>query len=100
MRRLVEHDLKAWKEAGRRKPLLVRGARQVGKTYSIKRFGKECFENTVTVDLEKNPEWHSFFEGNLDVRAILARLELAIGVSIPSRSRVGPPAGCAVCTSS
>jgi hypothetical protein len=70
MKRLIENKLLDWKNSQRRKPLIVRGARQVGKTYSVEKFGREAFNNLVTVDLEKNrdsmkfkivhgPSWHS-----------------------------------------
>jgi len=53
VKRFIENDLLKWKESSRRKPLIVRGARQVGKTYSINKFGNEFFNNLVMVDLEK-----------------------------------------------
>ena len=65
MKRLIDENLAAWKHSGRRKPLIVRGARQVGKTYSVERFGRENFEKLATVDLERNRDWHRFFSGSL-----------------------------------
>jgi len=50
MKRFIENELLNWKESSRRKPLIVRGARQVGKTYSIHKFGNEFFDNLVMVD--------------------------------------------------
>ena len=82
MRRTVEKKLVSWKDSNRRKPLIVRGARQVGKTWSIKNFGKEHFEQILTVDFEKKREWHSFFEGNLDPKDILQQLEIATHTKI------------------
>lgn len=77
MKRLIESKLYHWKEEGRRKPLILRGARQVGKTHAICKFGKKAFaDDFVIVDLEKHPEWHSIFEKNLDATRILAELEL------------------------
>lgn len=87
MKRFIENDLLKWKESSRRKPLIVRGARQVGKTYSINKFGNEFFNNLVMVDLEKNRDWHSIFSGNLDARKILAELEIFLNVKItPGRT--------------
>ena len=57
MKRFIENDLKKWKERKRRKPLILRGARQVGKTYSVMRFGEDSFDNVAVVNLERNPEW-------------------------------------------
>ncbi len=82
MKRFIENELLQWKESSRRKPLIVRGARQVGKTYSIHKFGKKFFDNLVMVDLEKNRDWHIIFSGNLDARKILAELEIFLNVKI------------------
>lgn len=77
MKRLIESHLNRWKEDRRRKPLILRGARQVGKTYTVEKFGSEAFGGDfVAVDLEKHPEWRSLFEKNLEAKRILAELEL------------------------
>lgn len=77
MKRLIESSLYKWKEDPRRKPLILRGARQVGKTYAVKKLGQEEFAgDLVVIDLEKHPEWHPIFEKNLDAQRILAELEL------------------------
>ncbi len=77
MKRDLIQKLKAWKENPDRKPLLVRGARQVGKTYSIMDFGQNYFNGSTHVfNFEKNPEIHSIFEQNLESRRILSELEL------------------------
>lgn len=78
MKRLIDRHLKKWKESKRRKPLVVRGARQVGKTYSLKQFGQNDFASVALVDLERNPGWHRVFEGNLDARLICADLEILL----------------------
>ncbi|MDI9570590.1 MAG: AAA family ATPase [Pseudomonadota bacterium] len=54
MRRFIEEDLKQWKDSGRRKPLILHGARQVGKTYSLKEFGGKHFDSVAVVDSEKH----------------------------------------------
>ncbi|MFH0792939.1 MAG: AAA family ATPase, partial [bacterium] len=51
MKRLAEKDLIDWKDRVSRKPLIVRGARQVGKTYLVEAFGKSCFPSVLTVNL-------------------------------------------------
>ena len=65
MRRLIEQELVAWKGMLGRMPLLVRGARQVGKTYVIEQFGKEQFENLVTINFEEEPKYIEALEGLL-----------------------------------
>ena len=54
MKRLIENDLLAWKNNSSKKPLMVFGARQVGKTYSILKFGKENYADMVCFNFENN----------------------------------------------
>lgn len=82
MRRFIEDQLVTWKRSKRRKPLIVRGARQVGKSWSVVDFGRKHFENIHTVNLEKRPDWHSIFEGNLSGKKILAQLEIVLSARI------------------
>lgn len=76
MYRFIEEKLASWKAAPRRKPLILRGARQVGKTWSLKHFGQAHFDEVVIVDLERNPDWHRVFATNLQPRRICAELEI------------------------
>ncbi len=76
MRRTIEEKLVAWKDSKRRKPLILKGARQVGKTWTISEFGKNHFEDIVIVDLEKNRDMHAYFAGNLNPKTILQSLEI------------------------
>ena len=82
MKRFIDHDLEQWRNSRRRKPLILRGARQVGKTYSVRRFGETRFENFLLVDLERNPGWHKVFEGNLQARQICSDLEILLNQKI------------------
>lgn len=83
MKRYIEEQLVAWKNSVRRKPLILRGARQVGKTYTVRKFGEEHFSAGVLhIDLEKNPQWHKIFEGSLDPIRITKELELLAGGKI------------------
>lgn len=82
MKRLIESKLLDWKNSKRRKPLIVRGARQVGKTYSIDKFGREFFDNLVSIDLEKNRDWHGIFLGNLNPERIISELEIFLNIKI------------------
>jgi len=78
MKRFIDLELKKWKESKRRKPLILRGARQVGKTYSIKQFGEKYFDNVALVDLERNPDWHRVFAGGLNAGRIRSDLEILL----------------------
>ena len=83
MKRFIEQDLILWQQSEFRKPLIVRGARQVGKTFSIIEFGKNHFKGQVhLVDLEKRIDIHPIFEKNLDVKRIVAELELFLYTTI------------------
>jgi predicted AAA+ superfamily ATPase len=75
MRRLAEKELIAWKDRGGRKPLIVRGARQVGKTYLVEAFGKSCFPSVLTVNLEQKEELHPLFS-RMEARHIVQELSL------------------------
>ncbi|MCG2789806.1 MAG: AAA family ATPase, partial [Actinomycetia bacterium] len=83
MKRDVEKVLKKWKDEKRRYPLLVRGARQVGKSYSIKKFAKEAFENLVEINFEQNPKYKACFD-TLNPKKIIA------SISILSNSDITP----------
>ena len=83
MRRNVTAQLVAWKSQVRRKPLILRGARQVGKTWSVVDFGKQHFQGAVhVVDLEKHPDWHAVFAGDLGARRMLSELEILLHTRI------------------
>lgn len=74
MRRLFDDKLLAWKTSAKRKPLIVHGARQVGKTWSIDRFGALEFEETVKIDFEKRPDILPLFKAVLLDVGLLQRL--------------------------
>jgi len=83
MERFVTKKLKYWKDQKHRKPLIIRGARQVGKTWSILNFGKNHFNGNVhVIDLEKHPDWHRVFEPDLDVKRILSEFEILLNTKI------------------
>ena len=78
MKRFIDQELINWKNSRRRKPLIIRGARQVGKTFSLKQFGVSYFDNIAIIDLERNPGWHRVFNGDLNVKRICADLEILL----------------------
>jgi len=81
MKRLIDKYLREWKDSPHRKPLLLRGARQVGKTYAVRQLGT-MFDNFVEINFEANIEARSVFEGNLDPAIIVRDLSLITGQSI------------------
>ncbi|RKX88261.1 MAG: nuclease [Spirochaetes bacterium] len=86
MKRLVEKKILEWKDSNRRKPLIIRGARQVGKTWLVETFLAKKFDNFVKIDLEKRHDIHAYFDGNLDPKIILPLLELEAGRIIPGKT--------------
>lgn len=79
--RLIDKYLDDWANQGIHKPLLVRGARQVGKSRAIRHLG-ERFKHFIEVNFEKNPEYKSIFEQNLDVERITVQLSILYGKPI------------------
>jgi len=73
--RSIEHFLHAWKKSTLCYPLLLRGARQVGKSYVVEKFGREAFESLVTINFEAQPEAWACFD-SLHPEQILLRLQL------------------------
>ena len=76
MKRLAEKEVIKWKNSPRRKPLIIRGARQVGKTWLVENVLANLFDTFVKIDLEKRRDLHLHFVGNLEPRTILNHLEL------------------------
>lgn len=81
MQRSIEEELNRWKVEPLRMPLLIRGARQVGKSFTIEKFGKENFEQTVTVNFELKPDLRDCFR-DLDPKKIIREIELVLNVQI------------------
>jgi predicted AAA+ superfamily ATPase len=77
MKRFLEQELIKWKDLRDHHPLLLRGARQVGKSYLVEHFGKDHFENLVTVDFERRPDLKRCFETR-EPSEILKRLEIVL----------------------
>jgi len=83
MNRLIYYDLCCWKQATTRKPLLLRGARQVGKTHVVRQLG-QTFKNFVEINFEKTPQFKKIFEFDLDPVRIIKEISIALSVTISS----------------
>ena len=75
MHRLFEKKLLDWKNTGMKKPLMIVGARQIGKTYIIEKFAKENFEEYLYFNLEKNIGVRNIFEKTVDETKIVEKLQ-------------------------
>ena len=82
MYRKIMGFLKAWKESGHRKPLILQGARQVGKTYSILEFGRTCYENVAYFNFETNPKLNETFEEDISPGYLIPILSHIAGQTI------------------
>ncbi|MCQ2078791.1 MAG: ATP-binding protein [archaeon] len=82
MRRKVTEVFERWMRKTSKKCLLVKGCRQVGKTYSILEFAERNYQTVIYLNFEKNPRDKEIFEGDLDVGTIMERIALRTGKSI------------------
>lgn len=82
MKRKIEDSLRHWKGSADRKPLIVRGARQIGKSWSITEFGKSFKGGIHVINLEQRPDWHSVFDVNLNPKRIIAEFEIILNRKI------------------
>lgn len=82
MYRRISEYLKVWKENKYRKPLIVQGARQVGKTYSILEFGRTHYDNVAYFNFETNPKLNDTFSESIEPSYLLPLLSHMAGVSI------------------
>lgn len=82
MERLAMEQLVAWKESPYRKPLIVKGVRQVGKTWLLKEFGRLHYNNVAYFNFDENPEYREFFSSTKDVSRIIPNLAMAGGQDI------------------
>lgn len=82
MYRQAIEDLKKWKDNPNKKPLIIRGARQVGKTWLMREFGKTCFDHTVYINFDSNERMSELFSVDMDIHRIVLGLELEAGFKI------------------
>ncbi len=79
MKRNLLRELVKWKEKSNRKPLILKGVRQCGKTYLLKSFGEECYENVAYFNFEENESLKKIFENDYDVKRIVFEMGLING---------------------
>lgn len=82
MYRAAMEELRAWKAKKNRKPLIIRGARQVGKSWLMKEFGTREYEDMIYVSFDNNERMANLFEGSMNVERLIAGLELYAGRKI------------------
>lgn len=82
MQRFAMDDLLKWKERASRKPLVIMGARQVGKTWLMKEFGKKYYEKTAYISFYNNRRMKDVFDVDFDIERIIMNLNIESGVTI------------------
>ena len=86
MYRTAMESLLNWKRKKNKKPLIIRGARQVGKTWLMKEFGKTAYKETVYINFDNNIRMQTLFNGDLSIERILMGLELYTGHKIDAEN--------------
>ena len=87
MYRTALEKLYKWKETKRRKPLIIEGARQVGKTWLMKEFGSRAYEDTVYINFDSNSQMAELFAADLNTARLIMGIELYAGRKIdPDRT--------------
>lgn len=82
MHRIAIEKLFQWKQGEHRKPLIIEGARQVGKTWLMKEFGKQAYADTIYINFDSNPRMEQLFASDLDTNRLVMGLELHAGRKI------------------
>jgi len=88
MKRNIENDLKKWKSSPRRKPLILNGARQVGKTYSLQKFGRSEYSEVAYFNFEETRSLSEIFRGGIDTKQILDTLSVLCGFKIQAEKHL------------
>ena len=98
MERLLMDDLVIWKNKKRRKPLIIHGARQVGKTWIMKEFGSRYFEQTIYISFDNNERMKNVFDMDYDIGRIISAIKRlfwhrcgSITSTFPYADREKPP---------
>lgn len=86
MYRIAIETLMKWKQSKRRKPLIIEGARQVGKTWLMKEFGRQAYADTVYINFDSNSRMAELFSSDLDTDRLIMGLELYAGRKIHPES--------------
>lgn len=76
LKRRAYSFLDEWRRTKKNECLLIKSARQIGKTFLVRQFGKENYESFIELNFEKEPELKSAFDGNLDVPNIIKEISL------------------------
>ena len=79
LKRKIEQSLNEWKNTANHKPLIIKGCRQCGKTYSVLDFAKKNYKHVVYLNFFENPDYASVFSGSLEIDNIVMMLSALLG---------------------
>ena len=79
LERKIEKALEAWKASPNKNPLVIKGQRQCGKTFSVLEFAKRNYENVIYINFLKNPNYSAIFGGSLEVDNIVMLMSAVMG---------------------
>ncbi len=82
IKRDIIEKLKVWKDNPRRKPLVLQGSRQVGKSWALKKFGKECFDDVVYINFDTMPNVKEDFKRTKEPHSLIKAMEMMMGKAI------------------
>lgn len=86
MQRKIIQSLQNWKQKPNRKPLIIQGARQVGKTWAMKHFGEQAFEQVAYINFDNNSRMRMLFSGDYDINRLILGLKIESGVDIQAEN--------------
>ena len=86
MKRYILDLLQQWKTKPNRKPLIIQGARQVGKTWAMKHFGEHAFDQVAYINFDNNPRMKTLFEGDYNIDRLILGLKIESGVDIQAEN--------------
>ena len=91
LKRKIEQQLLTWKQTPNHKPLIIKGCRQCGKTFSVRKFCEENYENTVYINFFNNPNYSAIFRNSLAVDDIIMMMSAFMGndtVFVPYKTAI------------
>lgn len=88
MERLILEKFMAWKNSANRKPLILKGARQVGKTWLMQEFAQKAYKKSVYINFEENETCRGLFDSDFNIDRILLGLKIATGVTIDEETLI------------
>jgi predicted AAA+ superfamily ATPase len=90
LKRKIEDNLLAWKNRDDKMCLVIKGARQVGKTFSVDKFAKENYEHYTSINFDENPAYQTIFDGDFDVETLIKQISLRVPNAelVPNKSLI------------